>query len=66
MKLFVEKKKSNKTGNDYLALFIDFDYRTAILTLDKLLISEITGMSITQLNTLQQGKRIEFKNLERA
>lgn len=66
MKLFVEKKRSKKTDNDYIALFIDLDYRVAILTLDRLIISEITGMSILELNMLKYNERVEYKNLERA
>ena len=56
MKLFAEKKKSSKSENTYVGLFIDFGYRKAMLSVDTALISEIADLTVKQINALEVGK----------
>ena len=56
MKLFAEKKKSSKSENTYVALYIDMGYRKALITMDTALISELADMSVREINALEVGR----------
>lgn len=61
MKLFIEKKKSEKkdgSGKEYLMLNVDLGYRVATITFDSAIMSELADMTIRQLNALQVGDKI--------
>lgn len=60
MKFFVSCRKSNKTGNRYIGLFVNNGFRDVLLTVDKLTILEVTGKSMNELNQLAIGEVIEL------
>lgn len=58
MKLFVEKKVSKKSENEYTGLYVDLGYRTIAITMDTATIAEVADMTIRQLNELETNKPI--------
>lgn len=60
MKFFVSCRKSKKTGNCYVGLFVNNGFRDVLLTVDKLTILEVTGKSMNELNQLAIGEVIEL------
>lgn len=55
--MYVVKQKS-KSGTEYLALEIDFGYRKEmVLTMDKLLLPELCGMTPQALYSMKVGDR---------
>lgn len=65
MKFYVQSVRSQKTGNLYTALFCNLGYRTAIVSLDKTLIAELTSLPIQDIITNSITSPIEFKPLQR-
>lgn len=60
MKFFVSKRMSKK-NNTYLALFCDLGNRVITVTFDKLILSQITNLSIRELEDLAIGEVIDVK-----
>lgn len=59
MTLKVEKRKS-KGGSEYCCLVVDFGYRAAVVSFDTAFISEISNITVSQLNMLKLGDSIEI------
>lgn len=55
-KFYLRCDVSKKSGNRYVALFVDFGYRSAALTFDTVLILELTGLTSAELYALQPGE----------
>lgn len=56
MKLFVEKKTSTKTQNDYICLYADLGYRVIAISMDTAIIAEISDLRISELLALEVNK----------
>lgn len=54
---YVQKRKSVKTGKEYIGLFCDLGYRVACLSVDRALCSELLGISIAELFELPLDER---------
>ena len=63
MKVFAEKKKSSKSENTYVALYIDLGYRKALITMETALISEIADLTVKEINSLEVGKPLVIGEL---
>ncbi len=59
MKIYYEKKVSTKTQRPYDCLYVNLGYRTATLSFDRQLISELLHMNLADLYNLPAGKMIE-------
>ena len=54
---YVQKRKSVKTGREYIGLFCDLGYRVACLSVDRALCSELLNISISELLELPLDAR---------
>ena len=60
MRFYITKKKSAKTGKEYIALMAQSECATKILTVDKMTMLELTGMSLLELYALELNEEIEL------
>lgn len=51
-KIYVERKKSKNGDNTYLMLYVDLGYRKLTLSYDNAIISELSNITIRDLNNL--------------
>ncbi len=58
MKLYVKCNKSQRSGKLYHALYVDFGYRSAVLTMDTAIIVEMCGITFAQLFALKENEQI--------
>lgn len=65
MKFYVQSVVSKKSGNFYTALFCDLGYRVAIVSLDKVFISELTSLPLSDISQNKITTAVEFKPLQR-
>lgn len=61
MKLICKKLKSKKTDRIYWVIGLDVGYAFKHLSYDKLLVSELTGVSVRELNNAPVGQDFEIK-----
>lgn len=55
MKLYAERKQSKKGDTSYVALYVDFGYRKAILSMETAIIAELADKTMKQINELPVG-----------
>lgn len=60
MELFIEKKTSKKTGKEYIGLFADIGYAVKLISVDTLLIAELSNMSVRDIMTMRVGEIINL------
>lgn len=64
--LFKVEKKKSKNGNEYCCLTVDLGYRVAVVSFDNAFISELTNLTIAQLNMLALGDSVVVGHLVKA
>lgn len=58
MKFFIEKRKSEKSGNEYVALYVDVGYREYCLTFDSSVCADILDMKQSELSLIPLNEKI--------
>lgn len=61
MKMFVIKKKSEKTGKEYAVLKIDFGYRVAEVFIDSAVMCELAGVDFKTFYSMKPGDKFSVK-----
>lgn len=60
MKLFVEKRKSAKSGKEYSAIYCVVRGHEYMLSIDSVLIKDLLDFKPSELESLQVGKKVEI------
>lgn len=66
MKLYVQCCKSKKTGNLYRAMFCDFGYRKALITMDTTTICDFLDCAPSLLSDMKEGEVLQIGDIVRA
>lgn len=61
MKLICKKLHSKKTDSNYWVIGLDIGYAFKHLSYDKLLVSELTNVSVRELNKAPVGQDFEIE-----
>lgn len=61
MKLFIMKKKSEKKGKEFTALYYSFKGRDIMLTYDTTTLLTLGDLKPSELDNLEVNKKIEIK-----
>lgn len=61
MKLICKKMESKKSGKIFWVIGLDIGYAFKHLSYDKLLVSELTNVSVRELNNAPVGQDFEIK-----
>lgn len=58
MKFYVVKNMSKKSGKEYTALALDLGYRQVLISFDLVVISEVSGLSFSEIYALENGSKV--------
>lgn len=61
MKLFIMKKKSEKKGKEYTALYTSFKGKDLMLSIDTTLLLTLGDLKPSELDNLKINEKIEIK-----
>lgn len=61
MKLFIMKKKSEKKGKEYTALYCSFKGKDLMLSIDTTLLLTLGDLKPSELDSLELNKKFEIK-----
>lgn len=58
MKFFIEKRKGEKSGKEYVALYVDVGYREYALTFDTSICADILDVRQSELSLITLNEKI--------
>lgn len=58
-KFYIEKKVSKKTNKEYTGLYVDLGYKVSLVSVDTVLICDLTDMTPKQIFELPIDSKVE-------